>query len=236
MRLRLVPSIVLSVVVLAACTVTSTEGPNNPSGPGNDPPAGSDGGTSGSDAGQGGDSSTTEKPPASTTPVTVDIDGTCPAFTPCGGNPQGTYDYVGGCVEDVFAEVRNECPGLDSSGASVTGKGSIYFIGNTLHRNVSTTISGTIVLPAACAAGQCALVAAQLTPLFGSVSCTGTASCSCTINHTVTTDDVTTYSISGNVAVTQDGATYEICENGSDLEYKGAGPGSEEGTYQLKKR
>lgn len=229
MRVGLLSSVIVSVVTLAACTVTSTNDPpgsntNPPST--NDPPSGGDGGTP----------SSSDKPPAAKTAAPIDIDGTCPAFAACGGSPQGTYDYRSGCVDDVFADVRNSCPAVVTDGVDVTVTGSIYFLGNALHRSVTTQISGSIVFPASCTFGQCAMLQTQLGSAYDSISCTGSSSCTCTISDSKKTEDATTYTISGSTLTTADGDTYSICENGSDFEYKGAGAGSEQGVFQLKKR
>ena len=98
------------------------------------------------------------------------------------------------------------------------------------------TGGGSITLPAACAAGQCAAIESELKGAFDSVSCTGSSSCDCTISKTEVETDATTYTIQGSVVTTADGDEYSICEAGADLSYSGKSAGSEEGTFTLKKR
>lgn len=243
MRLLLPGIVVASFVSLVACTVQNSPAPGGASSGASSSGASSntanaDGGgassSSGGSSGGGSSSgSTTTNPPAE---AAVDIDGTCSPFTTCGGNPQGTYDYTGGCIEDVFAAARGACPTLDTSKAVVKVKGSIEFAGNALKRDVTVTIGGSITLPAACAAGQCAAIESELKGAFDSVSCTGSSSCDCTISKTEAETDATTYTIQGSVVTTADGDEYSICEAGADLSYSGKSAGSEEGTFTLKKR
>src|SRR5204863_2273609 len=120
---------------------------------------GKDGGTNPSTDGGTDPVNPTDKPAPSPTEATIDIDGTCPSFAGCGGSPSGTYDYAAGCIEDVFKQARSACPGLDTSKAKVTVKGSIYFLANAaLHRAGTVTVSGSIKFPQSCSQGQCAAI------------------------------------------------------------------------------
>lgn len=226
MRRLLLALVLGSFASVVACSVE-----NNPS----PAPAPGDPNT-GSDPGDPNSPTDPSKPAASTTAAEVDIDGTCTSFSACGGAPQGTYDYTGGCIEDVFAQARNACPALDTSKANVTVKGSIYFAGNALTRDVSVTLSGSITLPQSCTAGMCSAIETQLKSAFDSVSCSGSSDCTCTISKTDVEKSATTYTVSGNTATTADGETYSICEQGADFKYSGKSAGSEEGVYTLKKR
>lgn len=235
MRRVLLALVVGSFASLAACTVE-----NNPTPPGGSSsgstqtPDGSSSNNTGTPDGSTNNSS--NAPPASTTEAEVDIDGTCSAFVACGGNPQGTFDYTGGCLDDVFSQARSACPALDTSNAVVKVKGSITFKGAALTRDATVTISGSITFPQTCSAGQCALLENELKSAFDSASCSGSSSCTCTISKTENEKDATTYTIQGSVVKTADGDEYTICEKGSDLSYSGASAGSEEGTFTMKKR
>lgn len=233
---RLLLGIVLVTASASACSVNTVEkggssGSPDPSGSGST--AAGDGGVS-----SGGDGSATDgtRPPASTVEAPIDIDGTCPAFSACGGDPQGTFDYTGGCIDDVFANLRQSCPALDTSKLDVTVKGSITFAGKALTRDVTVKMTGDIVFPEICTMGQCALLEGQLKGVFDSVSCTGSAACTCTVANDERDADATTYSISGSTLTTTDGDTYEICEQGGELSYRGKGAGAEEGAFRLKRR
>lgn len=224
----------LSLVVACSSTVSgngqdpgSSSGTNTSSGNTGDAGADSDGSAQ---------SSSGNVPGPSTTEAPVDIDGTCPTLAACGGTLAGSYDYSGGCVDDVFAQARKSCAGLDTTGAKVSVKGTLHFANGLLTRNASSTISGSVVVPATCASGQCALAQQLLKNQFDSVTCTGTSSCTCTINDTASTSNATTYTVSGSTVTTGDGDTYSFCVEGSKLTYKGKAPGSEDGVWTLAKR
>jgi hypothetical protein len=173
----------------------------------------------------------------STTAAPVEDSAACPAYTACGGDPDGAFDYSKGCVGDIFADARTQCPTLDTTGLTTTVTGTIYFIGgNALHRNVRLDISGTVVIPASCAAGQCTTVQTELTNAGVKATCTGSAECTCTVTQNETRTDATTYTKSGNTVTTADGDSYEICLQGSKLTYKGASAQAEDGTWELTKR
>ena len=210
--------------VLTACSTTT----NNGTGPGSS--SGSDGG------GGGGDGSTTTVPPPASSEANVDLDGTCPAFEACGGAPQGTYDYAGGCIADALASVKAQCPTVDGSGLKVTVRGSLTFLGDALTRDAVAVTSGTIVLPASCSQGQCAAVQSALETAFDSATCTGTTACSCTVKRTDTTKNATTFSVAGTTLTTADGDAYAICTAGSSLKYQGKSAGAEDGLWHLNKR
>lgn len=240
MRRLLVAVILGSFASLVACTVENSPGPGS-SGGASSSSGGSSGGSSGTASADGGGASSSSGGSSGSTgaplgEAPVDIDGTCSAFQACGGDPQGTFDYTGGCIEDVFAGARGACPALDTSKAIVKVKGSIAFNGNALTRDVTVTISGSLTLPESCTAGQCAAIEAELKSAFDSVSCTGSSSCICTISNTESEKDATTYTIQGSLVTTADGDEYSICEKSADLSYSGKSAGSEQGTFTLKKR
>jgi hypothetical protein len=218
---RFIACLAASVFAIA-CSVSNT-GTGSPSG--ETSPSPTNGGNTSGNA-----------PAPSQTAAEIDIDGTCSAHEACGGNPQGTFDYTGGCIADAFAGARDACAGLDTTKAVVRAKGSVTFSGNALTRAVTVTTSGTITFPQSCTMGQCAAVESELKGAFDSVSCTGSSACTCTISKIDKTDDVTTYTIQGSVVTTADGDQYSICENGVQLSYSGKSAGSEQGTFTLKKR
>jgi hypothetical protein len=233
----------LSTLAIAACSVTSTDGtpgtgtpgPNN----GNDGGSVSEGGANieGGSTEDGGGTDGGTKPAASTKPEPVDIDGTCSAFAACGGALSGTYDYTGGCLTNAFAAARQQCPAIDVSGANVTVTGSIYFLTpGTLARDVTTRVTGTIVVPASCAAGQCNLIQTALGAGFDSVTCTGSSSCTCTVAKTDVERASEAYTITGNRVLTASGETYDYCTQAATLGYEGKSAGTEVGIWQLKKR
>ncbi len=230
--MRLTVLALLSVLA-AACSTTTNNGTGGGSSSGSP-----DGGpvTPGSDGGSSGGDSSTSVPPPSTSEANVDLDGTCPAFSACGGDPQGTYDYSAGCIADAVSSVKAQCPTADASGLKVTVRGSLTFLGDALTRDAVAVTSGTIVLPAACTQGQCAAVESALKSAFDSATCTGSASCTCTVKRTDTTKNATTFTVAGNTLTTADGDSYAICVAGGSLKYQGKSAGSEDGLWELTKR
>jgi hypothetical protein len=235
MRRLLLAVVVGSFASLVACTIQNPPPDNGGSSSGGTTSSGGSSPSTPSNP-EGGTTQNNEVPAPSQTAAEVDIDGSCSAFAACGGNPQGTYDYTGGCIEDVFAGARGACPALDTTKATVKVKGSITFAGNALTRDVTVMIGGSLTLPESCTAGQCAAIEAELKNAFDSVSCTGTGACTCTISNTENEKDATTYTIQGSLVTTADGDQYSICEKSADLSYSGKSVGSEQGTFTLKKR
>jgi hypothetical protein len=221
----------LSFVALltAACSVTTTESPDG--GSSTTSPDGG-GGTSPDGAAQ------PEVPAASTKEAPVEIGAACPAFSACGGSIDGTYDYASGCVGDVLADVKKACPTVDGSGLKVVVKGSLHFTGGkALTRDATSTLSGTIKVPAMCAQGQCSIVEKTLRDAgFATATCTGAAGCDCTVAKTESTKNATTYAVSGTTVTTADGETYAFCAKGNALSYTGKSAGSEDGAWELTKR
>ena len=230
----------VSVTVVAAsvvaCSGTSTSSGSGSSGTSGSPSPTTTPGTDGGPAQNDASTPSTTTPAASTVVAPVDLGGTCAAFTACGGNPQGTYDYSAGCVSDALAAARAQCPALDTSNAKATVTGSLYFEGNALQRDAVVHLSGTIVVPESCSAGQCATVQAALTNGFDSVSCTGSSACTCTISKTTAVKNATTFLVSGDTVTTGDGESYSICEQANELRYSGKSLGAEDGSWQLTKR
>jgi hypothetical protein len=226
----------LGLTVLA-CSGDSTGEPS----PGATADSGASSSSGGDDAASssGGDSGEPPtKPPVSTTEGDVVFTEACPAFSPCGGAPSGTYDYESGCLGDIFAQLKEACPAIDFSGAKITVAGSLYFMGNALARDVVTKASGDVVVPAQCAqaAGGCPGVEALLKNSFDTVSCTGATACTCTVSRTDTGQSATTFTVSGDKLTTADGESYDFCENAGALEYQGETAGAEDGVWKLKKR
>lgn len=241
MRLLLPGLVVASFVSLVACTVQNSPGTGGASSSSSG--GSSSGGSSGAPSADGGGTTSSSSGGSSGSSGgnpsggPVKIDGTCSAFQACGGNPQGTYDYTGGCIEDVFAGARGACSALDTSKAEVNVKGSIEFTGNALKRNVTVTIGGHIVFPSTCTSGiPCSAIENELKNGFDSVTCTGSTACDCTISKTESDTDATTYTIQGSLVTTADGDEYSICEKGADLSYSGKSVDSEQGSFTLKKR
>lgn len=227
--------VVASFSLVVACSSTNT-GKEQDAGSSSGNTSSGNTGDGGTPNGDSGPSSSGNVPGPSTVDAPVDIDGTCPTLNACGGALSGTYDYTSGCVDDVFAAARGSCPTLDATGVKVTVTGSLHFVNGALTRAATSSVSGTVIVPASCAAGQCAAAESLLKNAYPSAKCTGTSSCSCTINGTSATNNATTYTVSGSTVTTADGDTYSFCVDGSKVTYKGKAPGSEDGIWTLAKR
>ena len=133
------PKVVLLFSVTAAflglaCSVTTTETPNDGGA------AATDGGTTTSS--DGSSTAPNKVPATSTTEAKVVVGAVCPAFTACAGTLDGTYDYTGGCLGDLLADAKKQCPALDASGAKVVVTGSLHFLGgNALTRDVTSSLT-----------------------------------------------------------------------------------------------
>jgi len=158
--------------------------------------------------------------------------------TACGGALGGTYDYTGGCVGDVFADARKQCPSLDTKNVTVKVAGSLFFDPpSALRRDGTAKIAGNVIVPAACSAGQCSAVESALKGSFDTIKCTSAGTgCDCAVTKTEVTKTATTYTIEGNTVKTADGDTYDYCVNATGFTYKGKSVGAEEGSWTLKKR
>jgi hypothetical protein len=223
---------VLASLAAAACTTTTT------TGSGTDPARASDDGGAAADApaADGQATSPATPPPASSHEANVELGGTCASFTPCGGAPQGTFDYSEGCIASAASAVKAQCPTVDTSGLKVTVRGSLHFAGSALTRDAVATTSGTIVLPATCTQGQCKAVEQALATAFDTVTCTGAAACTCTVQRVDTTKDATSFTVNGTTLTTADGDSYGICVSGSSLAYQGRSAGAEDGVWTLTRR
>jgi hypothetical protein len=227
---------VMACVSAVACSVHTVEGqgpggssgsgtpesPNPPGSPTPNPPSGP---------------SAKNAPPASTVAAPVELNAACPAFVACNAKPIGTYDYKSGCIGDVFADARKQCPAMQSVGVKADVVGSITFDGALLARDVQAHVSGTLVFPADCTLGQCAQVESALRGAFDTASCTPQAGgCNCAVSKTSATKDIAGYSINGSTLTVDNGDTYEICETGGSFSYSGKSAGAEDGSWSLAKR
>jgi hypothetical protein len=228
---------VMTVGFSVACTVTTTEGPAPSSDPSPDPSGTGTGKAPPPAPGNPSDVSAKNPPAASTVPGAVELNNACPGFVGCSANPIGTYDYKGGCIGDVFAEARQQCPAMQTVGVKADVVGSITFDGAALARDVNAHVSGKLVFPSDCTLGQCGAVENALKGAFDSAKCVPQAGgCQCDVSKTSTTKDLAAYTISGTTLTTDDGETYDICETGSSLSYHGNSAGSESGSWSLAKR
>ena len=225
-------------LLLVACTVTNN-GPatgegGNGNGSGSDAgPQKGDGGPGVSSDGGGAASNVT----VSQTAANISF-GSCQAAAACGGDVQGTWDYAGGCIDDPFAAVKQQCPSATTSNVQGSIAGTVNFVGDALYRKAKASFSGTITLPAACTMGApCATIQSAMSSAFDSVTCTGTTSCDCVVKSHTDVDDSSTFTVSGNTLTTAGGNTYDFCVKGGQMtERQTDSSAAEPGNFSLTKR
>jgi hypothetical protein len=156
----------------------------------------------------------------------------CPAFTACGGNLVGTWDYSDGCVADPFKDFKSACPALTVMDEKGTVKGSVTFTDKTVKRAGSVAYSATIVLPPSCVQG----VPCSTFNMKGA-TCTGSGTCNCQVTGSDSIVDEDTYTVQGSKVVTGGGNEYDYCVMGSKLQYTETGANAQHvGVFDLAKR
>ena len=155
-------------------------------------------------------------------------------FTACGGDPAGTWDIIGVCVQGDLASVANtsyaadatQCSSLCTT-ATLAAQGSVTYNAGTVQPNAVLSLSETLQMTANCYAAlfgtawnstSCAAVARTLDQQTGTTAtCSAeTAGCDCTY-VTIMPASADTYTVDGTVLVASDGSTTEFCVQGSSM-------------------
>ncbi len=226
-------------LVLVACTVTNNgpaTGPDNGTGNADGGAQKGDGGGGGGGSADGGSNAASDVT-ISQTPANISF-GSCQAAAGCGGDVQGTWDYTGGCIDDPFAAVKQQCPSATTANVQGSIAGTMNFVGAALYRKGKASFSGTITLPAACTmSASCSTIQSAMSSAFDSVTCTGTTSCDCVVKGHTDVDDASTFTTSGNTLTTQGGNTYDYCVKGGQMtERQTDTNAAEPGNFTLQKR
>ncbi|MGE0786755.1 MAG: hypothetical protein AB7S26_13870 [Sandaracinaceae bacterium] len=204
------------------------------------PPSGSDAGPrTGGDAGPGG--GLDAGPPIGSdgggvvgcpsTPPTVDVRfGGCDALSPCGGNVEGVWVYDDVCVAMPMPDL-SACPQARIEDLAGTAQGCVELDGTMVDRDVTTTVSFTVVVPASCTLG---LGCTAIESALGVTCAVDGTDCRCPISETYTASNTDTYTVAGSVLTTGDGHQYDFCVGGAGLSYEehGASP-DEPGVVRL---
>ena len=219
--------------MLLACSGESSDFSD---GDGDSGTGGSQGGTSskGGTTGKGGapsggatatggtGGSTTDPPP----------DGVCEDITPCGGDPEGSWNIRDSCFE-LLVPIFPDQPGCEDilAGATADVSGTFTFDNGALTNTLTTSLRMAFTLHDACAqslvgspdvtaADLCPLVSAELamnpdTPGTCAVAIGG---CRCDVATAPTTDSTTgTYTIAGNQLIDETGAAIDFCQREDEL-------------------
>ena len=162
----------------------------------------------------------------------------CPSFDPCGGDPEGTWQYVEACFVEAFAGLLEACPGATVSDEVGTVQGTVFLRAGAIVRETRVHTAATIAVPPSCAVAGCATVETLLGAGLDGVSCAPSAAgCSCDVSVTTDERESGTYTIAGPVLTTDSGQRYEFCALDDELTYREIGDGaSEDGTFELERR
>lgn len=191
---------------------------------------------SGSDSAPVVDSSKpdTNAPAADAKPTGIDAPevsltfGTCPAFTPCGGDEKGSWKISGGCLSDSFlAGVEDACAGFTTTNEAIKAKGIVTADGANITRRTEVTLTAKAFIPFSCAPQgfqTCSAIAAgaQFQYGFSKATCTPTANndgCNCDVEKTQSENSTGTYTTSGNTITTGSNDTFDYCVAGNKLTY-----------------
>ncbi|MEW5741491.1 MAG: hypothetical protein AB1938_21400 [Myxococcota bacterium] len=205
------------------------------------------GGSGGGATGGGSGGGATGGGGGSGMPLTINLNyqGQCPAINPqCGGDLVGRWFYTAACVDSsVLSGANQACSGVGGtiSVTNITGttRGEVTFTATNVTRVVSTNLTATINVPAACAVVGCPTIQTALDAIYDTVSCSaGGGGCNCTITHTTNISDGAAYTSSNGVISVGAGArTYAYCRTGNSLVYRETStPMTEPGTLTLEKQ
>jgi hypothetical protein len=173
--------------------------------------------------------------------ATVTVADSCPAATPCGGAPSGTWDYTGGCAELGFDSLKQSCPSLTITNTSATVTARVIFTSANVSRSYTANGKATVHVPAACAqpAGGCTVLQSEIQSGGNTATCTddGSSGCNCDVTGTSSDTSSDTYTVQGDTIVTGDGNEYAFCIQGGTMTYSHtSGTATEHGAFTLTKR
>jgi hypothetical protein len=169
--------------------------------------------------------------------ATVQV-GNCPAFTACGGQVDGTWDYTGGCLPDPFLDAQAACSSIMVQNQTASIQGRVSFAGGKVTRNGVFSYTSSATVPKVCADtfGGCSSISAVIKTQagFDKSYCTGTGDCACTFSITRTDTSTDTYTTASNQITTGSGDAYDYCVAGLKLDYSHvSGPSTEKGVFEL---
>ena len=172
--------------------------------------------------------------------------GNCAAFTPCGGDPIGSFSMTGGCVGNgAFAAAKAQCAGIVESDVVIQARGTVVTNATTIVRNTEVKLAAKLAIPASCvtqAGGSCATIEAGITFVgkLDSASCAtdGAGGCNCTVGDTTAETTTDTYTKTATSITTGTGTTertFDYCVTGNELKYLETTANSVPATYVLTK-
>lgn len=157
--------------------------------------------------------------------------GDCEDFTPCGGEPEGTWRVEDTCVEVTLGDLPAGCENI-IQGFDIDMQGTYALSGGTVTTNITTNSELTLSIDDTCARAfaMSELITAELAcPLLEAeaddddptttMTCdfNGTV-CVCVQTQTPMAQQATdTYTVSGNQLVNSDGEATDFCVEGDTL-------------------
>jgi hypothetical protein len=175
--------------------------------------------------------------------VTIEFADACAPFTACASDVHGTWTLEHVCIERgrLWPTVKTFCSTATLSGLSGTTSGTLSSSVTELRRDVSTSLSGTITLPAACLThgADCSYLRDSLVAmLHATVSCAGSESCECTVSDVRVTHASAPITVTGQAFTTNPGTsserTFDVCATGSTLTFREtASPDADPAIYTL---
>jgi hypothetical protein len=173
--------------------------------------------------------------------ITISYQQQCPPVQPaCGGDLDGRWFYTAACVDNsYFAQASQACPGITVNNITGTTRGEMNIAAGVIARNITTSITGTLSVPASCAIGGCATVQTALANSYNSATCTPSGGgCQCTVVRNNTITDSTSYVASGGTVTVGGGArTYAYCRTGNTVVYRETStPMTEPGTITIERQ
>lgn len=162
--------------------------------------------------------------------------GSCDAFTPCGGDVEGTWTYTSACVDSTALAdaVQQACANATTDTHGVVD-GTLIFSGGTVVRSGNYVVTADIHVPPNCVIGSCAVVQGLLAGALPGVTCQdgGAGSCDCIASRTGGSIAAQSYTAAGNTITLADGRTFDYCVTGNTLVYTETTANAEPGTYAL---
>jgi hypothetical protein len=169
--------------------------------------------------------------------------GSCPAKTPCGGDPIGVWTYSeGGCIAELTSELCRDLRVIDSF---IKAKGTVTIGPTSFKREIVALTQAKVELPKACAQGlSCSFVGTglKLPPPNGAgfdvadcVDGPTPETCICDVERRVTETTDSDYTISESTIRTGTGETYDYCVEGSKMTYRDKFQGFVDGNIVMTK-
>lgn len=158
-------------------------------------------------------------------------DGSCPAFTPCGGELSGSWAYVETCPTSNVALLQVACP-TGTVAFEPGGAAALTFSDGQVARSGSPVGDSVITFPAECAFDGCATIGAFVGSA-GQCSDVG-GGCACRTPFSVDWGQQA-FTTNGTQLRLADGRTFEYCVQDDRLTYRETGSATEPGVFTLQR-